>query len=277
MNDEPVASTSPFGARLRHWRRHRGLSQLGLAGQVGSTARHVSFLETGRSRPSRQMVLRVADALDVGLRESNELLHAAGLPGTYPQAALDGADLAPYRAAIDRMLAVHEPYPAMVIDRHWNVILANRACSVLFGRQVVGSNFVRDSLANPAAAQAIVNWPEVAWAGLDRLRHHLDRAPFDQELHHLVAVAESVLAGVARPSTAEPSLAVCPWFRVGDEVVRTIAMVARFDPIAEVTLDELRVELMYPLDETAERFFRNQHKPTPSTQDTAPVAAVPAE
>jgi len=123
------------------------------------------------------MVLRLADALDVGLRESNELLHAAGLPGTYPQATLDGPDLAPYRAAIDRMLDAHEPYPAMVIDSHWNVILANRACSLLFGQQVVGSNFVRDSLANPAAAQAIVNWPEVAWAGLDRLRHHLDRTP----------------------------------------------------------------------------------------------------
>jgi hypothetical protein len=210
------------------------------------------------------MVLRLADALDVGLRESNELLRAAGLPGTYPQAALDGPDLAPYRAAIDRMLDAHAPYPAMVIDRHWNVILANRACSVLFGPRAVGSNFVRDSLANPAAAQAIVNWPEVAWAGLDRLRHHLARTPFDQELRQLVTLAESVLAGVARPPTGESTLAVCPWFRIGDQIVRTIAMVARFDPIAEVTLDELRVELMYPLDEAAERFFRDRYNPMPS-------------
>jgi transcriptional regulator with XRE-family HTH domain len=264
MSDEPAVPVSPFGARLRQWRRHRGLSQLGLAAHAGSTARHISFLETGRSRPSRQMVLRLADALDVGLRESNELLRAAGLPGTYPQAALDGPDLAPYRAAIDRMLDAHAPYPAMVIDRHWNVILANRACSVLFGPRAVGSNFVRDSLANPAAAQAIVNWPEVAWAGLDRLRHHLARTPFDQELRQLVTLAESVLAGVARPPTGESTLAVCPWFRIGDQIVRTIAMVARFDPIAEVTLDELRVELMYPLDEAAERFFRDRYNPMPS-------------
>ena len=253
MSDQPA---SPFGERLRRWRRYRGLSQLNLAGQVGSTARHLSFLETGRSRPSRQMVLRLAEALDVGLRESNELLHAAGLSGRYPQAPLDGPDLAPYQAAIDRMLAAHEPYPAMVIDRHWNVILANRACSLLYGPHVVGRNFVRDSLSNPDAAQAIVNWPEVAWAGLDRLRHQLGRAPFDRELRDLVALAESALAGVDRPATAEPPLSVCPWFRIGDRVVRTIAMVARFDPIAEVTLDELRVELMYPLDDAAERFFR---------------------
>jgi transcriptional regulator with XRE-family HTH domain len=260
MSDEPVAPVSPFGVRLRQWRRHRGLSQLGLAGQAGSTARHISFLETGRSRPSRQMVLRLADALDVGAREFNELLHAAGLPGSYPHAALDDPDLAPYRAAIDRMLDAHDPYPAMVIDRHWNVILANPSCSRLFGPQVVGGNFVRDSLANPAAAQAIVNWPEVAWAGLDRLRHHLRRWPFDQELRRLVTLAESALAGVPRPAPAEPALTVCPWFRVGDRVVRTIAMVARFDPVAEVTLDELRVELMYPLDEAAERFFREARR-----------------
>jgi transcriptional regulator with XRE-family HTH domain len=253
MSDE---SASPFGSRLRRWRRHRGLSQLGLAGRVGSTPRHISFLETGRSRPSRQMVLRLADALDVGLREANALLHAAGLPGRYRQTALDGTDLAPYRAAIDRMLAAHEPYPAMVIDRYWTVVLANRACPALYGPQVVGRNFVRDALADPAAAAAIVNWPEVAWAGLDRLRHQLDRAPFDQELGELVKLAEKALAGIARPEPADLGLAVCPWFRVGDRVVRTIAMVARFDPIAEVTLDELRIELMYPLDEAAEAFFR---------------------
>jgi len=257
MDEEPV---SPFGARLRRWRRHRGLSQLGLAGQVGSTARHISFLETGRSRPSRQMVLRLAEVLRVGLRESNQLLHAAGLPATYPQAALDSADLAPYRAAIDRMLQAHEPYPAMVVDGRWNVVFANRACGVLFGPGVVGSNFVRDSLANPAAAQAIVNWPEVAWAGLDRLRHQLDRTPFDAELRELVGRAEAALAGVARPP-AETQLMICPWFRVGDEVIRTIAMVARFDPIAEITLDELRVELMYPMDATADRFFRAHRHP----------------
>ena len=250
-------SVSPFGSRLGQWRRQRGLSQLGLAGRVGSTPRHVSFLETGRSRPSRQMVLRLADALDVGLREANALLHAAGLPGRYPRTALDGADLAPYRAAIERMLTAHEPYPAMVVDRHWTVVLANRACSVLYGPQVVGRNFVRDALADPAAAEAIVNWPEVAWAGLDRLRHQLDRTPFDEDLRDLVRLAEKALTGVARPEPADPALAVCPWFRVGDEVVRTIAMVARFDPIAEVTLDELRVELMYPLYEPAERFFRD--------------------
>lgn len=99
-----------------------------------------------------------------------------------------------------------------------------------------GGNFVRDFVANPAAAQAIVNWSEVAWAGLDRLRQQLDRAPFEDELRGLVALAEAAPSGMDRPPALESGLVVCPWFRVGDEVVRTIAMVARFDPVAEVTL-----------------------------------------
>jgi transcriptional regulator with XRE-family HTH domain len=256
MSGRPDEPASPFGARLREWRRQRGLSQLGLAVAAGSTPRHISFLETGRSRPSRPLVLRLAEALGVSLREANELLHAAGLPAAYPQAELAGQDLAPYRAAIERLLAAHEPYPAMVLDARYTIVAANRACTALFGPRVAGSNFVRDALADPAMAQTIVNWPEVAWAGLDRLRQDARRSPFDPELHSLISLAEAALDGVSRPSPAEGGLMVCPWFRVGGTVVRTIAMTARFDHIAEVTLDELHIELMYPLDDDADRFFR---------------------
>jgi hypothetical protein len=160
------------------------------------------------------------------------------------------------------MLAVHEPYPGMVLDGHWTVTAANSACQALFGPTVVGSNFVRDSLTNPAAARAIANWPEVAWAGLDRLRNHHRRNPSDRELQELVTLAEAALAEVPRPqSTAADLLVVCPWFRIGEQIIRTIAMVARFDHPAGITLDELRVELMYPMDETAERFFRTRAQP----------------
>jgi transcriptional regulator with XRE-family HTH domain len=258
-----TSQASPFGTRLRQWRRHRGLSQLGLAVQVGSTGRHISFLETGRSRPSRQMVLRLADTLDMGLRDANDLLHAAGLPAAYPTVPLDGADLAPYRAVLDRMLAAHEPYPGLVLDGHWTVVAANGPGRALFGPAIVGSNFVRDALTNRAAAGTLVNWPEVAWAGLDRLRRHQQQNPFDPQLRDLLTLAESALADVPRPQPADPEILVCPWFRVDGRIIRTIAMVARFDPPAELTLDELRVELMYPMDATAERFFRAQTARSP--------------
>jgi transcriptional regulator with XRE-family HTH domain len=252
MSGEPG---SPFGERLRQWRQRRGLSQLALADLVGSTARHISFLETGRSRPSHHMTIRLASALDVGLRESNQLLRAAGLKAAFREAAIDSDDLAPYRQALDRLLAAHDPYPAMALDRHWNIVLANRCAMALFGDGLVGTNFVRDALTNPASAAMIVNWPEVAWAGLDRLRQHRENVPFDAELHDLVRQAEAALSEVDRPpSTGD--VTVCPEFLVNGTVVRTISMVARFDVAADITLAELRVELMYPRDDEAERFFR---------------------
>jgi len=247
---------SPFGARLRQWRSTRGVSQLALAATVGSTSRHLSFLETGRSRPSRQMVLRLGEALGVSLRERNQLLHAAGLPAAYPEAGMQSPDLAPFRAALDTLLQAHLPYPAMVLDGQWTVVLANAASARLYGGDVVGANIVRRFMGDPAAQQAIVNWPEVAWAGLDRLRHQRDRAPFDEQLAELVGQAEAALSGIARPDTPSPDLVVCPWFRVGGQVVKTIGIAARFDATAEVTLDELRIELAYPLDEASDRFFR---------------------
>jgi hypothetical protein len=202
------------------------------------------------------MVLRLAEILGMGKRDTNDLLQAAGLPASYPTVGLVSPDLAPYRAAVDRMLAAHEPYPGMVLDRHFTVLAANAGCRALFGADLVGVNFVRDALTDPAAAQAIVNWPEVAWAGLDRLRRQHRLSPFDSELGQLVALAEVALAGVSRPERAG-QLLICPWIRVGGQVIRTIAMVARFDHPAETTLDELRVELMYPMDDTAEQFFRS--------------------
>jgi transcriptional regulator with XRE-family HTH domain len=258
MRNDPTPATSPFGARLRQWRRHRGLSQLALAGRVGSTPRHISFLETGRSRPSRDTVLRLAAALDVPLREANELLQAAGLAPAYPEGAVEAPALEPFRRAIDRLLAAHEPFPALVLDAHTRVVAANRASSALFGGGLVGSNLIERYLGDPAVCAAVVNWPEMAWTALDRLRKQLGRAPFDGELRRLVALAEGAVTNLPRPQGAEHGLVACPWFRVGDTVIRTIAIAARFDTATDVTLDELRIELIYPQDATAERFFRGE-------------------
>jgi transcriptional regulator with XRE-family HTH domain len=247
---------SPFGVRLRQWRAIRHLSQLELASRAGSTARHISFLETGRSRPSREMVLRLTDVLDLTPREANLILEVAGFAPVYPQAALGDPELAPYAAAIDRLLAAHEPLPALVLDAHSQVVAANQPCALLFGADLLGKNMIEHYLSGPAL-HGIVNWTEVAHAALARLRRQLDRAPLDERLQALVALAESAVADLPRPdNTDTDGLVVCPWFRVADTMVRTIVLTARFDAATEVTLDELRVELIYPLDATAEHFFR---------------------
>jgi hypothetical protein len=205
------------------------------------------------------MVLRLGAALDMPLRERNQLLQAAALAPAYPEAEVQAPVLEPFRRVLDRLLAAHEPFPALVLDAHARVVAANRASSTLFGCGLVGSNLAERYLADPAVRTAVVNWPEIAWTALDRLRKQVEGAPFDGELHRLVALAEAAVVGLPRPLGAEHGLVACPWFRVGETVIRTIAIAARFDTAVDVTLDELRIELIYPQDATAERFFRGEH------------------
>lgn len=249
----PDGETSPFGRGLRHWRRLRGVSQLDLASTAATTTRHVSFLETGRSRPSRQMVDRLGDALQIPLRERNRLLEMAGLAATYPQGDLSDADLAPFQRAIERLLTSHEPYPGFVVDRHWNVIAANQGTE----RFLAGTpqrNTIR--LVLGPWQPLIENFTEVARALLDRVGADLLRYPDDEELQDLHREVQTALGSAAAPPASPSSRVICPRFRIDGSLVRTITVAARFESVADITLDEVRVELIYPEDEPSERFFQ---------------------
>src|ERR671935_1119783 len=126
-----VTERPRVGPLLREWRQRRRMSQLDLGLEAGVSARHVSFIETGRSRPSAEMVLQLAEALSVPLRERNALLLAAGYAPAYGQRGLDEPEMGPVREAIDRLLRGHEPYPAVVVDRHWGMVAGNRAVPLL--------------------------------------------------------------------------------------------------------------------------------------------------
>jgi transcriptional regulator with XRE-family HTH domain len=173
----PATTESPFGRELRLWRGRRDLTQLELAHQAATTSRHVSFLETGRSRPSRDMVLRLARTLRVPLRQRNALLRAAGLPPHFPERELDDAALAPFRQVVDQLLEKHEPYPAFVIDARWRLLRTNRGGA--WAMQMSGSpeepNMLVAMAQNPLLRTAIENWEEVAWAGLSGLEADCSR------------------------------------------------------------------------------------------------------
>src|SRR5215213_10720562 len=126
-----TATRPPVGTLLRAWRQRRRLSQLDLASDAGVSARHLSFVETGRARPSREMLLHLADQLEVPLRERNELLLAAGYAPVYGERSLDDPEMAPVRDALELVLRGHEPYPAVVVDGGWNVVAGNRANPLL--------------------------------------------------------------------------------------------------------------------------------------------------
>ena len=221
--------------------------------------RHVSFLETGRSRPGSDVIRRLSDALAIPLRERNVLLVSAGLPRAYPEKALDDDAIAPFRLAIDRMLESHMPYPAFVINRWWDLVDANPTARALFpvdfSQQPSGIDFF---LAPGMLRDSLENFAEVAAVFLRRLRaEHRDNGP-DERMEQALARAEKHLADVDLESVDRDTgdLVICPQLRAGDQVIESLSMIARFGNTREVTTDELRVELVYPRDAVADAFFR---------------------
>lgn len=248
-----TSQATPFGSALRRWRLAHGWSQLELSLAAETTSRHVSFLETGRSRPSRDMVDRLAEALALPLRERNGLFLSAGLAPLYPESALDSDDLASFRMVVDRMLESQAPYPAYAVDGHWNIVRANAAAS-RFLADAGERNVVKLTYAG-AWRELIDNWDDIAWAGVQRLQADAARYPQDTELAELVDLAADAARSAPRRAADSSARVLCPHFRVGDRVVRTISVVASFGTPLDVTLDELRIELIFPMDESGRRFF----------------------
>jgi len=248
-----VISESTAGA-LREWRRRRRVSQLELAVRAGTTQRHVSFIESGRSTPGRSMIIRLAESLDVPIRERNELLLTAGFAPAYPQSDLNDPSLAPVRTALDRILHGHLPYPAVVVDRNGDLVSANAGFEVI--TRGVDPRLLEPPVSVPRVllhplglAPRIVNLDQWAWHVVDRVRAESLRNPTEQ-LRHLAAE----LTGLAPPrsSTADHlGFAVPLRLRVGgpaDRELRLITTLTHFGTATDVTVAELRLEAFLPAD-----------------------------
>jgi transcriptional regulator with XRE-family HTH domain len=241
------------GDHLRQWRQRRHLSQLDLAVDAEISARHLSFVETGRAAPSREMVLRLAERLDVPLRERNVLLVAAGYAPAFPQRALDDPVLSAAREAIDLVLKAHEPNPALAYDRHWNVVSANRMVApILEGipQQLLGQpiNILRLAFHPEALASRTVNLAE--WCGhlLERL-HRQCEATADPELIKLYQDLKSYPIP-ARSGPLPPDTVAIP-FKLwhGGEVLSFFSTTMVFGTPVDITLSELALETFFPADE----------------------------
>jgi transcriptional regulator with XRE-family HTH domain len=251
-----------IGEHLREWRQRRRLSQLDLALEAEISTRHLSFLETGRARPSREMVLHLAERLDVPLRERNVLLTAAGYAPVFAERALDDPALAAARAAIDLVLAAHEPYPALAIDRHWNLVSANLAVALLLGS--VASellrppvNVLRLALHPQGLAPRIRNLAEWRTHLLARLRRQIeltaDATLFDllRELERYPAPRGSNRRDSGGRAAAEVVLPV--QIETEQGLLSLFGTVTIFGTPIDVTVAELALECFYPADpETAE-------------------------
>jgi transcriptional regulator with XRE-family HTH domain len=248
-----IATRPPVGALLREWRRRRRLSQFELALESGVSSRHLSFVETGRSQPSAEMILHLAEQLEVPLRDRNQLLLAGGYAPAYTQRDLDAPDMGPVREAIDELLRAHEPYPALVIDRHWGLVSANRGVAALIegvAEHLLEPpvNVLRLSLHPDGLAPRIVN--------LHQWRSHL----LDRLAHEAVALGDPALGvlreelagypGGASAAELDPALDIAVPLRLrdGGRELAFISTRTTFGTAADVTVAELSIESFFPAD-----------------------------
>jgi len=261
-----VTPASAVGSLLREWRAARRLSQLDLALEADVSARHLSCVETGKAQASREMLARLADALGMPLRERNTLLVAAGFAPKYPESELATPAMAQIRGAIDAILRQQEPYPAFLLNRHWDVLAANRAAArvgdyVMRGQPSKHTNMLRQMFDPDDFRQAVVNWEEIAESIVRHLHNEVAAAPSDAKARELLDEVLSYPGVPASWRTRDLSAAPSPLMTTvlrgeGGERLNFFSTITTFGTPRDVTLDELHIECCFPMDEITERRCR---------------------
>ncbi len=241
---------STFPESLKSWRKARRCSQLDLAMEANVSSRHISFLETGRARPSPEMILRLGDALGLPLAARNQMLTLAGFAARYPARKWEAADMAPIRAAMEHTLAGHAPYPAIALDRVWTVVRMNGPAKLLFAPLSVSEgDSMLDLVMSDALPPLVENWPEVAHHSAQRLRTESAAqggvAALDRAAAHLsqAPAPDAPFTGPVVPTI----------YRMGPMRLSMFTTIAQFGTPEDLTLDDLKIELFFPADtETAD-------------------------
>ncbi|TDR39717.1 Xre family transcriptional regulator [Tahibacter aquaticus] len=255
----------PVGEQLRDWRQRRRMTQMDLAAVADTSTRHVSFIETGRSLPSRAMLMRLVEQLDVPLRERNHLLTAAGLAPMYRESRLDEPALQQAQAAVELVLKGHEPNPAVALDRHWNVVAANRAIAPLLAGVAPSLlqppiNMVRLSLHPQGMASRIVNFAQIR----AHLLHNIQRQAMgsgdalSQQLYEeMLTYPLPANAGDAHEPTLSDNVALQLRLRSEFGVLSFISTITVFGTPLDITLAELAIESFFPADAHTAQVLRN--------------------
>jgi transcriptional regulator with XRE-family HTH domain len=256
--EEPV----PVGKLLRDWRERRRLSQLDLALRTGVSARHLSFIETGRSRPTSEMIIRLAQQLDVPLRERNVLLLSGGFAPAYPASGLADPPMSAVHEAIEHILRTHEPFPVVVIDARWDLVAANDAVPVLTEGAAEALleppvNVLRLSLHPDGMASRIVNLAEWRAHLLHRLNHDIESSGDPA----LVALRDELASYPSPPTATRPetrAILVPLQLQVHGTVLSLLSTTTVFGTPRDVTLSELAIESFYPADTPTAAFLRGK-------------------
>ncbi|QLY34949.1 helix-turn-helix domain-containing protein [Nocardia huaxiensis] len=256
-----AVAANPFALQLRHWRGLRRISQLDLAIRAETSQRYLSFLEQGRSHPGRTMVVRLAESLELSLRERNSLLLAAGYAPAFPESSLDAPELDVVRNALDTILQGHMPYPAVVTRPYGIQVAANDACRLLMSGVAAELleppvNVLRVSLHPKGLAPRVVNLPEWGRHITDGLRRYADRSP-DPALDDLIAELESYLPPVD-PGPNHVGFAVPLRLRTEDGELSLMTTISTFATATDITLSELHLEAFLPADQFTADYLRSR-------------------
>jgi transcriptional regulator with XRE-family HTH domain len=267
-----IGTTAAFGRQLKQWRTARHMSQLALATEAGVSARHLSFLETGRAQPSREMVQLLAGMLDVPLGERNALLVSAGYAPVYGERPLGAPELQHVRRALQFILRQQEPYPALVLDGQWNIVMRNGAAHRIFEqfrrplRDGETVNVMRTVFQPDGMRPFIVNWEEVA----ECMMHSVHREVATTGSEAVARLRDELLACPGVPSRWRTPDAVAPMaplvsmqLRKGDLSLAFFSMITMLGTPRDVTLQELKIECFFPADATTEHIARRLAIPEP--------------
>jgi transcriptional regulator with XRE-family HTH domain len=254
------AATS-VGSQIRAWRQSRRLSQFELASRAGFSVRHVSFIETGRSHPSREAMLALGEVLDLTFREQNRLLEAAGFARVFRETPLTAVEMAHMRGMLQLILDRHLPYPALVVDRHWNCLMGNRAAIQFFAAlmspelSASQNNVLRSTFHPEGTHRWIVNWPEVGCHLMSRAEREMGSAedPVGAALLAEMRSYASVSATAPSPTASRYGDLLLPiHIRKGDLDLRLFTTIMTLGTPQDVTLQELRIETFFPADQASE-------------------------
>lgn len=240
---------SDFPHTLKTWRKARRFSQLELALEADVSSRHISFLETGRAKPSREMIGRLGDALDLPLATRNQMLTNAGFAVRYEARNWNANEMAPVRAAINHMLGSHAPYPAIAIDRLWKLVRLNAPAKLLFGQfGAKAGDSLLEIMQSDLLPNVIENWSEVAHHSAQRLRTESAAQGGIKELD----VAAQKLSEVQNPTNHSPGPVIPTIYRAGGIRLSLFATIAQFGTPDDLALDDLKIELFFPADEATD-------------------------
>ena len=258
-----------FTHECRKWRQFRKLSQLELALEANVSQRHLSYIETGRSRPSREMVVQLCHAMDIPLRDRNNLLKAAGYSALYKESGLDEPTMAPIMKAVKRVLDYHNPFPAIVVDRFWDVQMTNTSADRFLG--VIGAmsdvfsdkdplNIAEVTLHPKGLRQFITNWEQAAPLFISRLKGEIASSCDQQVIERLEQYIRLAPSASDKANIQQELLPVMPLnLNINGIELSIFSMIATVGTPQDITTDELRVESFYPNDEATDLFFKDHH------------------